>query len=215
MRIFLKYNVQWTKYDRIDILLACVSSRESNPPYNHLFMIISILFFSNRSRYACFSFFFGFFPSFFFLNGTFEAERLHSMFINVQCSWPSTKNKKRISRIALLFDKRKAGVNYVLSKLQRDRPCNFTLKMTQEILSLSLFSWLHSYAQFWLSNRFMYTCMGEIKQGNVNILNGRCIKYVYTYPDIEILVKRNPLVWLTMYEYSFVHTRTYRHTLYK
>lgn len=24
-------------------------------------------------------------------------------------------------------------------------------------------------------------------------LNGRCIKYVYTYPDIEILVKRNPL----------------------
>jgi len=23
MRIFLKYNVQWTKYDRIDILLVC------------------------------------------------------------------------------------------------------------------------------------------------------------------------------------------------
>lgn len=32
MRIFFKYNVQWTKYDRIDILLvyACLISRIKN-----------------------------------------------------------------------------------------------------------------------------------------------------------------------------------------
>lgn len=80
MRIFLKYNVQWTKYDRIDILLACVPSRESNPPYNHLVMVIIYpIFFEQKS--ICL-FFFWLFSLFLFLNGTFEAERLHSTFIN-------------------------------------------------------------------------------------------------------------------------------------
>lgn len=68
MRIFLKYNVQWTKYDRIDILLACVPSQESNPPYNHLVMVIilyPIFFFRTEVDMPVF-FFLAFFPLSFF-----------------------------------------------------------------------------------------------------------------------------------------------------